>query len=141
MKALLDEGGFNVKKVGLATYEVSFMGDLREWTVTTRLTGAWTLMRAYVMRLPKSESIKGMLLQGALEINADLPLGKLSLEGDALYLDIEYRAEHLDAGALKGLLQLIVNVGEDEYPGLFRIASGDRILKSLESSLALPKLA
>ncbi|MGP6157378.1 MAG: hypothetical protein ACLPYS_07710 [Vulcanimicrobiaceae bacterium] len=141
LKALLDEGDFNVKQVGAATYDVSFRGELREWTVTVRLTDTWVLLRAYVMRLPESVPIRSMLLQSALEINGDLPLGKLSIEGDSLYLDIEYRAEHLDPSVLSNLLRLAVNVGDDEYPKLFRIASGDVVLKALETSFQIRKPA
>jgi hypothetical protein len=141
LKALLDEGDFNVKRVGAATYDVSFRGALREWTVTTRLTDTWILLRTYVMRLPETAPVRTMLLQTSLEINGDLPLGKLSIEGDSLYLDIEYRAEHLDSSVLSNLLRLVVNVGDDEYPKLFRIASGDVMLKALESSFQIRKPA
>ncbi|MFY9780486.1 MAG: hypothetical protein WAJ85_08250 [Candidatus Baltobacteraceae bacterium] len=141
LKALLDEGDFNVKPVGSAIYDVSFRGQLREWTVTTRLTETWILLRTYVMRLPESAQIRTTLLQTALEINGDLPLGKLSIEGDSLYLDIEYRTEHLDSSVLGNLLRLVVQVGDDEYPRLFRIASGDTMLKALESSFQVRKPA
>jgi hypothetical protein len=141
LKAFLDEGDFNVKQVGSATYDVSFRGLLREWTVTTKLTDTWVLLRSYVMRLPESAPVRVMLLQAALEINGDLPLGKLSIEGDSLYLDVEYRAEHLDSDVLSNLLRLMVHVGDDEYPKLFRIASGDTMLKALESSFQIRKPA
>jgi hypothetical protein len=82
LRALLEEGDFNAKQVGSAAYDVSFLGELREWTVVTRLTEAWVLLRSYVMRLPKSAAVRLPLLQTALEINGALPLGKLSIEGD-----------------------------------------------------------
>ena len=141
LKALLDEGDFNVKQVGSATYDISFRGELREWTVTTRLTETWVLLRSYVMRIPESVPVRSMLLQHALEINGDLPLGKLSIEGDCLYFDVEYRTEHLDSSVLSNLLRLTVYVGDDEYPKLFRIASGDVMLKALESSFQVRKPA
>jgi hypothetical protein len=134
LKALLDEGDFNAKQVGSATYNVSFRGKLREWAVVTRLTGDWVLLRSYVMRLPHSAPVRSMLFQTALEINGALPLGKLSIEGDGLYLEVEYRSEHLNSSLLGNLLGLLVDVGDAEYPRLFRIAAGDMILKALESS-------
>jgi hypothetical protein len=141
LKALLDEGGFNVKKVGAATYDVSFCGELREWTLTLRLTDTWVLLRSYVMRLPESAPVRSALLRAALEINADLPLGKLSIEDNGLFLDVEYRTEHLDGCVLGNLLRLVVDAGDDEYPKLFRIASGDALLEVLETSFRVKKTA
>ena len=128
------EGGFDVRHVGPACYDVSFHGELREWTVTARLTDAWVFLRSYVMRIPDSLPIRSLLMEDALEANGRLLLGKLSIEGDALVLDIEYRAEHVDGAVLSNLLGLAVKVGDAEYPRLFRIASGDITLNALGSS-------
>jgi hypothetical protein len=140
LRALLNEGAFDASRVASATYDISFAGELREWVVTAHLNEAWVLLRCYVMRLPESLHVRTMLLQAALEINADLPLTKFSVEGHTLFLDLEYFAAHLDSYLLSTLLRLIVEVGDNEYPKLFRIASGDVTLKTLESSFGLPNL-
>jgi len=135
LKGLLGEGGFNVKHAGPACYDVTFRGNLREWTVTARLTDCWIFLRSYVMRVPESAATRAALFEAALLVNGRLSLGKLSIEEDSLFLDIEYRCEHLDAIVLRNLLGLVVQVGDEEYPKLFRIAAGDMTLKALGFAL------
>jgi hypothetical protein len=137
LKGLLSEGGLNVKYVGPACYDVTFRGDLREWTVTARLTECWIFLRSYIMRVPESAAMRAALFEAALQINGRLSLGKLSIEEDSLFLDIEYRCEHLDAVVLRNLLGLVVQVGDEEYPKLFRIAAGDTTLKALAFALSI----
>ncbi len=132
--AFLREGDFDVRHVGPACYDVNFRGELREWTVTARLTDAWVFLRSYVMRIPDALPVRSLLMEDALEANGRLLLGKLSIEGDGLVLDIEYRAEHVDGAVLSNLLGLAVKVGDAEYPRLFRIAAGDVTLNALGSS-------
>jgi hypothetical protein len=131
---LLREGGFDVRHVGPACYDVTFHGELREWTVTARLTDAWIFLRSYVMRIPDALPLRSLLMKDALETNGRLLLGKLSIEGDGLVLDLEYRSEHVDGAVLSNLLGLAVKTGDAEYPRLFRIAAGDVTLSALESS-------
>ena len=135
LKGLLSEGDFNAKYAGPACYDVTFRGDLREWTVTVRLSECWIFLRSYVMRVPKSAATRAALFEAALQLNGRLSLGKLSIEEDGFFLDIEYRCEHLDAVVLRNLLGLVAQVGDEEYPKLFRIAAGDMTLKALGFAL------
>lgn len=136
---MLEEADLGAKRVGASSHEVTFTSALREWAVNVRLNEAWLMLRTFVMLLPPSVPRRLALLEAALQANAALSLVKFSAtEDNALVIDLEYRDEHLDAEALRNLVGLIVRVGDDNYPKMFRIAAGDTTLEALESAFKKP---
>jgi hypothetical protein len=59
------------------------------------------------------------------------------VKSSALYLELEYRDEHIDPEVVKNIFGLIHSNAEEYYPRLFRIVSGDAVL----DSLAAPSLS
>ena len=136
---MLKEAGLRAKRVGASSYDVMFTSDLREWVVNIRLNDAWLMLRTFVMALPPGAPRRLALLEAALQANSALSLAKFSSTEDAsLVIDLEYRDEHLNAGTLANLIGLVVRVGDDHYPKLFRIATGDIALEALESAFKKP---
>src|ERR1700676_5613074 len=132
---MLEETGLQAKRVGASSYDLMFTSDLREWAVNVRLNEAWVMLRTFVMVLPQGTPRRLALLEAALQANAALSLAKFSATEDAsLVIDLEYRDEHLGAETLPNLIVLVVRVGDDYYPKLFRIATGDVTLETLESA-------
>jgi len=136
---MLKEAGLRAKRVGASSYDVMFTSDLREWVVNIRLNDAWVMLRTFVMVLPAGPPRRLALLEAALQANAALSLAKFSATDDSsLTIDLEYRDEHLNAETLGNLIGLVVRVGDENYPKLFRIATGDVALEALESAFKKP---
>ena len=132
---MLEEAGLRAKRVAASSYDVMFTSDLREWAVNIRLNDSWVMLRTFVMVLPTPAQRKLALLEAAMQANASLSLAKFSATDDkSLVIDLEYRDEHLNAETLRNLIGLVVRVGDENYPKLFRIATGDSTLQSLESA-------
>lgn len=132
---MLKEAGLRAKRAGASSYDVMFTSDLRQWAVNIRLNDAWVMLRTFVMVLPPSAPRRLALLEAALQANAALSLAKFSAtEDSSLFIDLEYRDEHLNAETLHNLIGLVVRVGDDNYPKLFRVATGDMTLEALESA-------
>lgn len=116
-----------------------FTSDLREWSVNVRMSEAWLMLRTFVLALPAAAPRRLALLQNIAQANASLSLAKFSLADDnALCIDLEYRNEHVGADTLKQLIGLVVRVGDEHYPKLFRIVTGDTALDVLESAFKKP---
>jgi hypothetical protein len=136
---MLEEAGLRAKRVGASSYDVMFTSDLREWAVNIRLNESWLMLRTFVMVLPPGTPRRLALLEAALQANASLSLAKFSATEDrSLVIDLEYRDEHLGAETLRNLIGLVVRVGDDHYPKMFRIATGDAALEALESAFKKP---
>jgi hypothetical protein len=139
LSAMLEEAGLRAKRVAASSYDVMFTSDLREWAVNIRLNDSWVMLRTFVMALPAGAPRRLALLEAALQANATLSLAKFSATEDrSLAVDLEYRDEHLNAETLRNLIGLVVRVGDDHYPKLFRIATGDTALEALESAFKKP---
>lgn len=53
-------------------------------------------------------------------------------------LEVDYRMEHCNTDAIRGLVSLIYSDAEEHYGKLFRIVSGDDVLEALDDpSLSL----
>jgi hypothetical protein len=139
LSAMLEEMGLQAKRVSASSYDVMFTSDLREWAVNIRLNESWVMLRTFVMVLPAGAPRRLTLLEAALQANASLSLAKFSTTEDrSLVIDLEYRDEHLNAETLRNLVGLVVRVGDENYPKLFRIATGDVALEALESAFKKP---
>jgi hypothetical protein len=135
LRTMLVEAGLRVKRVSRGAYDVTFPSELREWGVTVRMSESWVMLRTFVLALPPSGRRRQALLEASMQANANRSLIKFSLgEPNSLYIDLEYREEHVTPEVLKNLISLVVNVGDAEYPKLFRLATGDDALDALESA-------
>jgi hypothetical protein len=135
LRSLLSDADLSAKQVGGATYDVCIPALLREWVVNVRMTEAWVSLRAFVLNVPETPQVRASLLEASMLANGRRSLTKFSLgDDDALSLELEYRQEHIDSAVLRNLVCLVVNVGEAEYPALFRIATRASALDSLEAA-------
>ena len=136
---MLSDAGLRAKQVTSSSYDVTFVSDLREWSVNVRMTEAWLMLRTFVLALPTAPARRLALLETVAQINAGIALAKLSLTEDhSVCIELEYRTEHVGADTLKQLLGLVVRIGDEHYPKIFRIATGDATLDALETAFKKP---
>jgi hypothetical protein len=139
LSSMLSEAGLRGKQIATSSYDVTFTSDLREWSVNVRMSEAWVMLRTFVLSLPTAMPRRLALLENIAQANASLSLAKFSLTDDnSICIDLEYRSEHVGADTLKHLIGLVVRIGDEHYPKLFRIATGDAALDALESSFKKP---
>lgn len=139
LSSMLGEAGLRPKRVSESSYDVMFTSELREWAVNVRMSEAWLMLRTFVLALPEAPARRDGLLEATMQANAALSLAKFSLTEDrSLCIDLEYRNEHVEPDILKQLIGLVVRVGDEHYPKLFRIATGEATLKALESAFKKP---
>ena len=69
-----------------------------------------------------------------MDMNRQMPLSKF-ISSSGLVLEIDYRADHLDADVLGNLIGLLHANAETHYPKIFRIVSGDETLEKLEQHM------
>ena len=135
LKQLLKEANITSHRLDSATRGITFIGRAREWQVTARLSPDWLNVSTSLFRLPAEAGLRAQLLEWALIANRRLALAKVSIDGEVVVLEIDYRAVHVDAAALADIVNFLFQIGEQEYPAAFRIVSGDRRLEALEASL------
>ncbi len=119
---------------------VAFTGRYRDWSFAVSLDSEWLTIQAFVCELPDIATLKAALLEEAMAINHRIAIGKFASAG-ALSLEAEYRAEHIDAEVLANILGLLQKTAEENYPRLFRVASGDAILESFGTDMDLKDAA
>ena len=136
---MLGDAGLRAKQIATSSYDVSFVSDLREWSVNVRMSEAWLMLRTFVLALPTAPSRRVALLECIAQANSSIALAKFSLIDDnSICIELEYRSDHVTADTIKQLLGLVVRIGDENYPKLFRIAVGDATLEALESSFKKP---
>jgi hypothetical protein len=141
LKALLDANGYRAHRISDCGYEVPFSGKLRDWHIRARIYNGWLSLNTYLMEIPAKGPQRSELLERMLEVNDVMNIAKFSKSQETLSLDVEYREEHVDAAAFNGLILLMHSLCEQYYPELFRIASGDSALESLEEAFQRPALS
>jgi hypothetical protein len=85
--------------------------------------------------LPKEPGMRARLLEWAMATNRTMSLAKFSSFGTNLALELDYRAQHVDAEVLGKLIGFLVSVAEERYAQIFRIINGEDVLESLERSI------
>lgn len=141
LKALLDANGYRAHRISDCGYDVPFAGKFRGWHIRARIYNGWLSLSTYLMEIPAKGPQRNALLERMLELNDVMSVAKFSKTNDALSLDLEYREEHVDVPAFNGLILLMHSLCEQFYPELFRIASGDTTLESLEEAFQRPALS
>ena len=139
LSSMLSDAGLRAKQITTSSYDVTFVSDLREWSVNVRLSDAWLMLRTFVLALPTAPPRRLALLETIAQTNAAIALAKFSVTEDhSVCIELEYRSDHVSAETLKQLLGLVVRIGDEHYPKAFRIATGDATLDALESAFKQP---
>jgi hypothetical protein len=133
LKRLATDAGFSVRRNGLG-YELSFHGKYRDFDVRCTLGSGWLRMASYILQLPPAGATRAKLLERMMELNLEMPLAKFTKADDVLYLEVEYREEHVDADVFEKLATLVRELAEHHYPQIFRIVSAHDALQSLEDA-------
>jgi hypothetical protein len=141
LKSLIAANGYTANRFGENGYEIPFGGQFRDWRIRAYLHNGWLVMHAFVMRVPAAGAARAQLFERMLEVNDDMSVAKFSKYKDMLTLDLEYREEHINAESLRNLLGLMHSLCEQHYTELFRIASGENALASLEAAYQRPALS
>ena len=60
---MLTDAGVRAKQIATSSYDVTFVSELREWSVNVRMTEAWLMLRTFVLALPSAPSRQVALLE------------------------------------------------------------------------------
>jgi hypothetical protein len=135
LKSLLKEADIKSFRIDATGRGIAFPGRLREWLLVAHLNPHWLNLYTFICNVPDEPGLRDRLLQATMRANSALSLVKFGIGGAGLCLEIDYRAEHLDADTLGNLVGHLYGTAEDHYAKIFRIVSGDETLRALETSL------
>jgi hypothetical protein len=141
LRSLLKEAGLVSFRVDSLRRGLSYRGRSREWLIVAALTADWLHIYTLVCNTPEEAGLRARLFETTMCANTTMTLAKFATPAQGLVLEIDYRAEHLDAMVLRNLLGHLYWVAEEHYPKVFRIVSGDETLQALESTLSTSEAA
>jgi len=109
---------------------------LRSWIVDVRESNGWICLRTHVMALPDKAAARIALVDAAMRANANLTSWRFSLgsRSQAIFLEAECRADHIDGEDLAGLISLLRSTAEEQYEALLKIALAPSPLDALEAA-------
>ncbi len=113
---------------------MSYTGRTREWLIAARLNDHWFNAYTRICSLPEEPTLRARLMEAVMDMNRQMPLAKF-ITSSGLVLELDYRADHLDAEVIGNLIGLLHANAETHYPKIFRIVSGDDTLEKLEQQL------
>lgn len=115
---------------------VPLWSRLRSWLVDLRESNGWICLRTHVMALPEQPGARLALIDAAMRANANLTSWRFSTgpRSRALFLEAEYRAEHLSGEDLAGIISLLRSTCEEQYEALLRVALAPSQLDALEAA-------
>ncbi len=131
LATLLKESNTTSFRLDATRRIVTIGGRTREWSFVCNIANEWLHIYTYVCEIPAAAGLRAELLDAAMQANEPMSLAKFT-KGAGLFLELQYRDEHLDAAVLHGLLGLMLSNAEEYYPRLFRIVSGDAALNALD---------
>lgn len=137
LKTLLKDSGLTSYRLNAISRFVPYAGRLRGWTVVAALTPDWLHTHTFVCKIPNEPGLRARLFDSVMVGNTAMSLAKFTARPEGLVLEIDYRAEHMDAAVLANLLGYLYATAEEHYPKIFRIVSGDETLDALESNYAI----
>ena len=108
-----------------------FTGRTRDWSFSENAYNGWFHAHAYVCEVPAAGGLRAELFDAMMVANQNMSLTKF-VKSSGLYLEFEYRLEHLDGGTVSNLFGLAIDQAEEYYPRLFRVVTGDSVLDALE---------
>lgn len=115
---------------------VPLWSRLRSWIVDLRESNGWICLRAHVMALPEQPGARLALIDAAMQANANLTSWRFSAgpRSQALFLEAEYRADHISGDDLAGIIFLLRSTCEEQYETLLRVALAPSPLDELEAA-------
>lgn len=115
---------------------VPLWSRLRSWIVDLRESNGWICLRAHVMALPEQPGARLALIDAAMQANAHLSSWRFSTgpRSEALFLEAEYRADHISGDDLAGIIFLLRSTCEEQYEALLRVALAPSPLDELEAA-------
>ncbi len=136
LRKLLKEAGLRSSRVDASRRLVMFTGRTRDWSFSVSIYNGWFHAHAYVCEVPAASGLRAELFDAMMVANQKMSLTKF-VKSTGLYLEFEYRLEHLDGGTVSNLFGLAVEQVEEHYPRLFRLVTGDSVLDALEKQTAI----
>lgn len=139
LRRLIREAGYSYQTVDRQRVEIVFGGPYRPWVVMTCLNEHWLSLCTYVCRIPESPGRKAELSELLLRLNEEKALANYSYRGGDAYLQLQYRLEHVDSEAMRGLIGLFLACANADYPRIVRVVTGDSALERLEKQFVEDK--
>ena len=136
LRKLLKEAGLRSSRLDASRRLVLFTGGTRDWSFSVNLYNGWFHAHAYVCEVPVASGLRAEIFDAMMVANQKMSLTKF-VKSSGLYLEFEYRLEHLDGGTVSNLFGLAVEQVEEHYPRLFRLVTGDSVLDALEKQTAI----
>ena len=136
LRKLLKEAGLRSSRLDASCRLVMFTGRTRDWSFSVNLYNGWFHAHAYVCEVPVASGLRAEIFDAMMVANQKISLTKF-VKSSGLYLEFEYRLEHLDGGTVSNLFGLAVEQVEEHYPRLFRLVTGDSVLDALEKQTAI----
>jgi hypothetical protein len=132
LRTLLKSAGYTSCRMGTDRRAMFFSGRTREWNIVARANADWLNIYTIVCTVPDEPGMRARLLEAAMRINQKMLLTKFVVGETSLVLELDYRIEHVDIEAIRGLIGLVHANAEEHYAKLFRIVSGDDVLEALD---------
>jgi len=132
LRILLKDAGYVSSRLGADRRAMFFSGRTREWNIVARANADWLNIYTFVCTVPEEPGLRARLLEAAMRMNQTMALTKFVLGEQSLVLELDYRMQHCDVDAIRGLVSLIYSEAEGYYGKLFRIVSGDDVLEALD---------
>lgn len=136
LRKLLKEAGLRSSRLDASRRLVMFTGRTRDWSFSVNLYNGWFHAHAYVCEVPAASGLRAEIFDAMMVANQKISLTEF-VKSSGLYLEFEYRLEHLDGGTVSNLFGLAVEQVEEHYPRLFRLVTGDSVLDALEKQTAI----
>ncbi|HYK52671.1 MAG TPA: hypothetical protein VEV38_03995 [Candidatus Eremiobacteraceae bacterium] len=115
---------------------VPLWSRLRSWIVDVRESNGWICLRTHVMALPKQPGARLAFIDAAMRANANLTSWRFSSSprSEALFLEAEYRGDHISGEDLAGIIFLLRTSCEEQYEALLQVALAPSPLDALEAA-------
>lgn len=136
LRKLLKEAGLRSSRLDASRRLVMFTGRTRDWSFSVNLYNGWFHAHAYVCEVPAASGLRAEIFDAMMVANQKISLTEF-VKSSGLYLEFEYRLEHLDGGTVSNLFGLAVEQVEEHYPRLFHLVTGDSVLDALEKQTAI----
>jgi len=133
--ALLDQADLKYLAGDRGSYIIPIEGARGTWLVVARESNGWLCLSAHVLNLPKEPRAKSVVIEGALTMNHAIAVWRFSLtKPSELRLEAEYRLEHIDGTALRGLILMLEGRLSEDCAKLVRLGAEAQPLDALEQA-------
>jgi hypothetical protein len=131
LKQLLRSAGFQYQNVDRKYVQLLFGSPWRSWVVGATLNENWLSLVVYICEIPETAIAKASLFELAMRLSDEASLAKYTHRGAALNLELQYRAEHVDAEVLENLVGLLLARANKDYPQIVRHILSEDVLERL----------